>query len=384
MTPDGYSFSSAYVPATLVQPHQQPYNARELSHRGVQGHAPQPSRGGGGGGGGGRGGSFYPQRTGFQSQTHWYESGNHKCTHEQCAFTGSKKSVEIHMMDRHLIFPPGWDNRKRKSDWDADPSLKNGKPIPIQGTGLVLDTPEAIDTWIADRRKRWPTVSRVEEKDRKLQDAIARGEISASDPSLRGKKRPRTDDGMRGRGQPRGRGSGRGTGRGGGHVQTPMTVHALPRKPIACAPEKEGVPDDDDDDASSSGSDMDPEKDAVTSKPQPGGFDLVMSDKPERVRTTSPADFDEKVAQKKPSQKIQPVFRKPAPQPKAPPHNPFASRPSLLRNLLLPEIRMTVSNLSQTIHFLVENNFLEDVELNPGDADNKPIEVVGESSHEAE
>lgn len=28
------------------------------------------------------------------------------------------------MMDRHLIFPPGWDKRPRKADWDADPSMK--------------------------------------------------------------------------------------------------------------------------------------------------------------------------------------------------------------------------------------------------------------------
>lgn len=49
--------------------------------------------------------------------------------------------------------------------------------------------------------------------------------------------------------------------------------------------------------------------------------------------------------------------------------------------LLLPEIRFTVSNLSQAIHFLVQNDFLQDVELQPGDIDNQPIEVITESSH---
>jgi hypothetical protein len=48
--------------------------------------------------------------------------------------------------------------------------------------------------------------------------------------------------------------------------------------------------------------------------------------------------------------------------------------------LLLPEIRMTVSNLSQAIRFLVDNDFLENVELNPGDASEKMIEVIGESA----
>jgi hypothetical protein len=45
---------------------------------------------------------------------------------------------------------------------------------------------------------------------------------------------------------------------------------------------------------------------------------------------------------------------------------------------LLPEIRVTVSNLSQAIHFLVENDFLENVELKPGEANERRIEVVSE------
>ncbi len=43
---------------------------------------------------------------------------------------------------------------------------------------------------------------------------------------------------------------------------------------------------------------------------------------------------------------------------------------------------MTVSNLSQAIHFLVENDFLENVELKPGEANEKRIEVVGEQPTE--
>lgn len=58
------------------------------------------------------------------SQGSWYQFGNSQCLHPDCTFTGSQKSLEIHMMDRHLIYPPGWDHRKKKSDWDTDPSLK--------------------------------------------------------------------------------------------------------------------------------------------------------------------------------------------------------------------------------------------------------------------
>jgi hypothetical protein len=39
---------------------------------------------------------------------------------------------------------------------------------------------------------------------------------------------------------------------------------------------------------------------------------------------------------------------------------------------------MTVSNLSQAIRFLVDNEFLENVELKPGEADEKMIEVIDE------
>ena len=48
--------------------------------------------------------------------------GSHGCTHDRCTFSGSQKAVEIHMMDRHLIYPPNHKNKQR--DWDADPSLK--------------------------------------------------------------------------------------------------------------------------------------------------------------------------------------------------------------------------------------------------------------------
>lgn len=51
----------------------------------------------------------------------WYQPGNCRCTRQGCPFTGSRKSVEIHMMDRHLILPPGW---VKKDNWDADPSLR--------------------------------------------------------------------------------------------------------------------------------------------------------------------------------------------------------------------------------------------------------------------
>lgn len=44
---------------------------------------------------------------------------------------------------------------------------------------------------------------------------------------------------------------------------------------------------------------------------------------------------------------------------------------------------MTVSNFSQAIHFLVENDFLRDVELKPGDAENVPIQIINNPPSES-
>ena len=71
------------------------------------------------------------KRSFLDSKSFWYQSGNSRCNQQGCTFFGSHKSVEIHMMDRHLIYPSGWEKRKKKSDWDADPSLKGSVPLYI-------------------------------------------------------------------------------------------------------------------------------------------------------------------------------------------------------------------------------------------------------------
>ena len=65
----------------------------------------------------------------------------------------------------------------------------------IQGTNVALDTPEEIERWLAERRRRWPTDARVAEKKQKLDDAIARGQMHPDDPALRAHKRRRLDGG---------------------------------------------------------------------------------------------------------------------------------------------------------------------------------------------
>ncbi|KAF7306998.1 Nuclear fragile X mental retardation-interacting protein 1 [Mycena indigotica] len=259
-----------------------------------------------------------------QPSSAWYQPGNVRCTYKTCTFSGSKQSVETHMMDRHLIFPAGWDKRKKEPQWDADPSLK-GKQVPIQGTGIMLNTPEKLAEWLAERKRRWPSAQLVAEKKRKLEEAAARGELAALDM---GRKRQRTENNEsrgRGRGKGRGRGTLRGRGKGRGNAPMPTTSR----------------------ESSGSSSEDDSPPEALSSK----------KDDPPPI----PA---------------QPVSRPRVQQPKNPVHNVFASRPTLLRNLLLPEIRITVSNLSQAIHFLVDNDFLQDVELKPGQANQRLVQVL--------
>ncbi|KAG7450423.1 uncharacterized protein BT62DRAFT_1001248 [Guyanagaster necrorhizus] len=277
----------------------------------------------------------------------WYQTGSSRCTYKNCVFTGSQKSVETHMMDRHLIFPPGWDKQKKTDNWDADPSLK-GKPMPIQGTTLVLDSPEILDAWLAERKKRWPSDKRVQEKKRKQEEAVARGQLSVEELGLFSRKRQRTVDNeprpptrgrQRVRGHVRGAADSGWRGRGGA-----VNAHSTPVQPRV-----ETVSSSSESDSSDNG-----EPEVLSSKVT---LNPVVDDPP-----TLPPKILAPINR--------PLLRKPL-------QHPPPAQPTLLRNLLLPEIRMTVSNLSQAIRFLVRNDFLRDVELKPGEADEKMIQVIG-------
>jgi len=106
----GYTLSSTYIPGksrdrTEIQPNNLTDGARSEKSQ-AKNRTSKPSH------------QLSP------SNYHWYQSGDLKCNYKDCRFTGSQKSVETHKMDRHLIYPPGWEHRRRKAEWDADPSLK--------------------------------------------------------------------------------------------------------------------------------------------------------------------------------------------------------------------------------------------------------------------
>ncbi|KAG6820111.1 hypothetical protein H0H93_005258 [Arthromyces matolae] len=279
--------------------------------------------------------------------------GHSRCTYKTCQFTAAPKALEIHMMDRHLIFPPDWNRRPKRVDWDADPSLK-GKPITIQGTNINLDKPEDLEAWIAERKRRWPTSARVEDKKRKMEEAIARGQIL--EPIQRNNKRAKIDEGDRaGRGHLPG--SGRGRGRGNTFSRRGRSIDSgwqrqLGKSTAVIQPSPHLPPTPSDSDSDDAGPEI------VSSKNAPVSHSTEFPSKSEPL---PPATVES-------TKNSQPVKR-PPPQPKGEPYNPFASRPTLLRNLLLPEIRITISNLSQAIRFLVDNDFLDGVELTPGAAE---------------
>ncbi len=66
------------------------------------------------------GGSSY-QTLGHNLVPSIHQTRPHRCTRAGCSFSShSKMDLENHMMDRHFIFPPGWNERKGpKQDGDA-------------------------------------------------------------------------------------------------------------------------------------------------------------------------------------------------------------------------------------------------------------------------
>jgi hypothetical protein len=212
-------------------------------------------------------------------------------------------------MDHHLIFPPGWKPRKGPPDSEGGYALLPPSSslltsalfspnMPIPGTGITLNTPEAIDAWIAERKKKWPSAARVEEKMKNRAEAIERGEL-APDTS---RKRKRSDGDMhpqrqnsRGRGAtyhvargpfPRGYGRARGQGRGRGIITEPVSIPGLILTPESRSADPSTQPSVGHDsnstsDEERSNSDMDPIKDAISSKPPI----------PEEVQLSSRHDF---------------------------------------------------------------------------------------------
>ncbi|GAA5828197.1 hypothetical protein JCM11251_002631 [Rhodosporidiobolus azoricus] len=190
-TEDGYTLSAAYDPS--ISSSSSPFPSGPSSSRSAP-FSNKRDRGGARGGGGG-------------GEPRQANQGPHLigCSQEGCTFRGRTREVREHEEDRHLIYQPG----REPKPWSG--SLKPLEGAVIEGTGIALDTPEALAKWIEERKKRWPSKKVVEEKEKAREQRVAAG-LEA----------PPRERGGRGRGRGRGqgdfgagRGGGRGQGRGG-------------------------------------------------------------------------------------------------------------------------------------------------------------------------
>src|SRR6266702_806423 len=231
------------------------------------------------------------------------------------------------------------------------------------GTSIILNTPEDIEAWIAERKRHWPSAARVAEKKRKLDEAIASGGL-LPDHLMKRPRLPFNADATRaGRGRGRGGGrGGRGRGRGSGGARTIPPARAQPPPPPTtttvktetrqCVPttKADSVSGSDSDAPEvlsakrppgikayeSSSSDVEPEQPQIAdddddpprthlpskTDPCPGGGGVTATAAspahPPTVPSARPADVSR---------------RAPPPQPKKPPRNPFAAQTSLLRSV---------------------------------------------------
>ncbi|GHJ89198.1 hypothetical protein NliqN6_5600 [Naganishia liquefaciens] len=294
------------------------------------------------------------------------------CVQDGCAFVGPEKDVALHEQDRHLIYKT---RHIERSEEEEAAVKKAGPAPPIPGTSIRLETEEDIAKWIAQRRARWPTAARVEEKEKERQEKVARGEI---DPNAAGR-------GRRGRG----RGGTRG-GRGRGGFEAATTVRTRDAgyqnrsqpsgKESSKAKKEQGSESSSGSDTSdSSDSETDDDNDDLQADPQPSHNEK----NPTSVQTASTptasriCKFFAKTGRCRNGRKCHFVHERQRqdtkPARKQPPStlelNTTSNRPSLLAALLENPINQTLSSLSQAIDFLVENDFLDGVELIPGECE---------------
>lgn len=274
----------------------------------------------------------------------------------RCAFTASSDlELMLHRADRHLIYPPGGLDELRRRDpmrvaEERERLARQRKGVAraadgppdstILGLNIKLDTPELIEEWIRQRRKRFPTSAVIQEKAAKQrereQKRLARQQttltpvvplgVSKDTASSDSESEPDTQ---------------------------PILSQEDQHDPTSSSSSSSSSPSE-----SSSDSDMDEERDAISSKIEPPLRPEDLSCEQDSAQPSEPH-------RKRPSTTEDKSVRRVVPR-RAPP-NPFEA-PDLLRQLLEREILQHVDALAQFLQFLLDNDMLMHVERNVGDA----------------
>lgn len=215
----------------------------------------------------------------------------------------------------------------------------------------MLDSPEVLEAWIAERKRRFPTSSRVEEKKRKISEAVARGQFDLT-ASSRAPKRPKTEAKNNNSAARTRNERGPGQGREGRKVPPSWTSSAKGKQlaptvdPDACS-RSPSVSDDDDGEPETMSSKV------LLTTLQTGSEAFKRS---EAVITppTSAVPRDPKIGSKARARPL---------QPKLPPRNPFASRPTLLRNVRLLRCFSNLASTADNYVFSVVTSRDEDYDI---------------------
>jgi len=323
-------------------------------------------------------------------------------TPSRCTFsTHSELELMLHRADRHLLYPPGGmeelkrrDPMRMAEEREKQVRLRKGgtraadgpADSTIFGLNIRLDTPELMEEWIRQRRKRFPTSAVIAQKQVKHQARLLRDKRSAqtkdfacaTSTGTEPHKTPARDTSA----------SQTHDSKQGFDLNRDMELKEGPnghgKETPAASTEDSSSSDKESDSSSASGgkgsesgdsdsnSDMDSEADAISSKIEP------------RARPDDEVRSETRQGQKHAvSENTQPVRRV---RPRNTASNPFQV-PDLLRQLLEREILQHVDALSQCIQFILDNDMLTHVERSPGEAQQQRkqrsrVVVVGEQTEE--
>ncbi|KAA1076222.1 hypothetical protein PGTUg99_037302 [Puccinia graminis f. sp. tritici] len=336
-TSQGYSISPTAHPAPPYQPYPPPNNRHQQNHHQNQNDNSSNKRPK----------THHNQLEKFrceecrQDYYNLMDLSNHlrnhiKCDYQDCKFEAIQNILDLHREDRHLIFKPGREPKK------ANPKPDGPLNATIQGLGYALKTQEEIDNWIQERKKKWPTKAVITQK---KAHAVEKRQKILSELSNKHKNEHKNRRRVWVR-----------------NDQLDDPVSTVRRAgPSSTQPDhRQGESHQlDGNESSSSGSDLDPVKDAVSSKiiPPVTGPSFTQSSSssnpgPNKNHQTSQRQDHPN----RPHQKSSSSNRRNDNSSSA---HLFLDRSGLFSKLIEKDVEQDVSDLYDVIGFLTRNSFLD-------------------------